>query len=99
MGNYYNSSYGAGIEGFMNWANISVNGWLASGFLAMIWIIFVYVGSKSEWKMSGVVSYASLVVLLSAMVIQLFTIVNEIVIFASIFTLGVGVLWGIIEGR
>jgi len=36
---YYNAiTDGIGIEGFLNWANLTVDGWMASMFLFFIWL-------------------------------------------------------------
>jgi len=48
---YYNlSEHGPGMEGFVNYANVLVNGWLSILFILFIWLATIYVGSKSEWK-------------------------------------------------
>ena len=95
---YFNASiHGTGFEGFVNYANILVDGWLASLFLLFVWIASVYVGSKSEWNMSSNVAFSFFLTLIGAMILRTFTIVNEIVIFIIIFGLGGSVLWSIIE--
>jgi len=95
---YYNvTAHGTGIEGFMNYANVLVDGWMATGFILFIWLSSVYVGSKSEWKLSGVMAFSFFLCLISAMILRLFTIVNETVIFICIFGLGISIFWMVIE--
>ena len=97
---YYNATaHGLGIEGFMNYANVLVDGWMATAFLVFIWLASIYVGSKSEWKMSNVVAFSFFITFISAMIMRLFTIVNEIAIFASVFGLGISIFWMVTEGR
>lgn len=97
---YYDATtHGFGIEGFMNYANVLVDGWMAVMFITFIWLATVFVGSKSEWKLSGVLSFSFLLCLVSSMILRLFTIVNELVIFVCIFGLGASIFWMVIEGR
>ena len=95
---YYNATaHGTGIEGFLNYANVLVDGWFATMFIVFIWLSSVYVGSKSDWKLSGVMSFSFFLCLVSAMIMRLFTIVNETVIFVCIFGLGVSIFLMVIE--
>jgi len=95
---YYNlSEHGPGMEGFVNYANVLVNGWLSILFILFIWLATIYVGSKSEWKMSGVMSFAFLLCLISSAILSLFTVVNEILVFIIIFGLGASIFWMVIE--
>jgi len=97
---YYNvTTHGTGIEGFMNYANVLVDGWMATAFIVFIWLSTVYVGGKSEWKMSGVMAFSFFLCLITSMIIRLFTIVNELVIFVCIFGLGASVFWMVIERK
>jgi len=95
---YYNAiTDGIGIEGFLNWANLTVDGWMASMFLFFIWLSFVYVGSKSEWKLSGVMAFSFFVCLLAAMIFKVFTTVNLVAIFVIIFGLAASIFWAVIS--
>ena len=95
---YYNvTADGPGIEGFMNYANTLVNGWMATSFIVFIWLSSIYIGSKSEWKLSGVMAFSFFLSLISAMIMRLFTIVNQTVIFVCIFGLGISIFWMVIE--
>lgn len=95
---YYNvTAHGMGIEGFMNYTNTLVGGWMATMFIAFIWLSVVFVGGKSEWKLSGVMAFDFLLCLIASMILRLFTIVNELVIFVCIFGLGASIFWMVIE--
>jgi hypothetical protein len=94
---YFNNSYGLGLEGFINYINIAVEGWLVNAFLAFAFIASVLVLSKSEWKMPGIVAFSSFVCLILAMIFKLFTMVNDYVIFFLVTLLAISVLWGILS--
>lgn len=94
---YYNSSYGLGVEGFMNYGNTLVDGWMVNGFLLVIFGIIAYVMNKGEWKIPTIMAFASLVTLLTAIIFKLFTDVSEMIIFLLIFVLGASVLWSILS--
>lgn len=89
---YYNvTAHGTGIEGFMNYANVLVDGWMVTMFITFIWLSIVFVGSKSEWKLSGIMAFDFLLCLIAAMILRLFTVVNELIIFVCIFGLGASI--------
>jgi len=88
---------GIGIEGFLNWANLSVDGWMANAFLFFVWMSFVYVGSKSEWKLSNVMAFSFFTCLITSMILSIFTTVNLVAIFVIIFGLAGSVLWAVFE--
>jgi len=93
---YYNpATDGLGIEGFINWANLSVDGWLATGFLFFIWMAFVYVGGKSEFKTPSVMAFSFFTCLIASMIFSIFTTVNLIAIFVIIFGLAGSILWSV----
>ena len=97
---YYNvSSHGTGIEGFMNYANVLVDGWMATAFITFIWLITLYVGSKSEWEIKSVLAFSFFLSLITIMILRLFTIVNEVLIFVCIFGLGVSVFLMVIDKK
>jgi hypothetical protein len=97
---YFNPQvHGLGLEGFLNYANTLVNGWFVNLFLAIIWIVTVYTLSKSEWKMSGIVSFAFFITFMSAMIMRLFTQVSEFIIFGLAVGLAASVFWAIITGK
>jgi hypothetical protein len=97
---YYNPAVdGRGLEGLLNYANTLTNSWFANAFLAMVFIISVYVGGKSEWKMHTVVSFACLISLISSIIMKLFMNVNEYIIFLFAIGLGVSIFRGIISSE
>jgi len=97
---YYNiTAHGPGIEGFMNYANVLVEGWMATAFVVFIWLITMYVGSKSEWNIKSVLAFSFFISLVTIMIIRLFTVVNEILVFVCIFGLGLSVFLMIIDKR
>jgi len=97
MTDYYNITYGPGIEGFMNWANGAVEGWLASGFLFFIYLASFFVLSKSNYKGSAISAFSFLIVFLAMMVMKLFLVINPITTYAIIFGLGVSIAWMVLE--
>ena len=97
---YYNATaHGLGFEGFVNYTNLLVDGWMSTFFLAFIWLATLFVGNKSEWRMSSTLSFSFLLCLVSAMILGLFTIINEVVIFTIVFGLGASIFWMVIEKK
>lgn len=96
---YYNSSYGNGLEGFMNYANILVDGWFVNGFIFAMFVIMTYVMSKSDWRMPGVLSFSFFTCMITAWIFRLFTVVNETLIFALAFGLGLSIVWAVIDRK
>lgn len=97
MGDYYNISYGQGFEGFLNWANGTTEGWLASAFLFFIYFASLFVLNKSTFKSSANSTFSFSIVLLAMMILKLFMNVNEIVTYVIIFGLGISIAWMVIE--
>ncbi len=97
MGDYYNISYGQGFEGFLNWANGTVEGWLASAFLFFIYFASLFVLNKSNFKSSANSTFAFLIVFLSSMIMKLFMTINDITNYIIIFGLGISIAWMVIE--
>ena len=95
----FNSTYGNGFEGLLNYSNELVGGMFVNAFLFVVFVITTYVLSKSEWKMSAVLSFSFFVCLLIAMIFKLFTTVAEAVIFILIIGLAGSVLWSIISAK
>lgn len=95
---YYNiTEYGQGMEGFLNYANLLVDTWFVNAFLMFVFIVSVYVLSKSEWKLPGVVSFSFFICLITSFIFRLFTVVNPLIIFILIAGLGVSIAWAIIS--
>lgn len=96
---YYNASYGNGLEGFMNYANLLVDGWMVNAFLFFVFTISVYVLNKSEWKTSGVVSFSFFMCFITALIFRLFTVVNEMTMFIIIIGLAGSIFWSILNDK
>lgn len=95
---YFNNSFGRGMEGLINYVNVGLfEGWMIIIFLAVLWVIGVRVGSKSEWKMSNVIAYVSLTCLLLSWIASLFTVVNELAIYIFAILTATGVVWSLFE--
>jgi len=90
---------GSGIEGLFNWSNTYTDGWFSLSFLVMVWIVSTYVLSKSEWKMSNVLTFTSLLTFLLAVIMGLFTAVNGYLIFFSSIVFIVALAWSIIDRK
>jgi lysylphosphatidylglycerol synthetase-like protein (DUF2156 family) len=81
---YYNASVdGTGFEGILHYSNSLVDGWLATCFLAFIWIAAVFVMSKGEWKLSNCIGFASLLVFIIGMIFSLFMDVSNYILYIS----------------
>jgi len=97
---YYTPSVdGIGIEGVLNYTNNLVGGFMSIAFLSAIWIIMIYVLSKSEWKLSSIVSYSTFTVLILSWITKLFMVVSEKFIFALALILALSIVWSILEAN
>lgn len=96
---YFNTSFGLGLEGFLNYSNSLTDGWFANAFLAMIWIVIVYTLGKSEWKVAGSVSFAFFVTFIAAMIMKLFMNVSEYTIFLIVIGLAGSIFWSFVTEK
>lgn len=94
---FFNESYGVGFEGIINWGNTITDGWLANAFIAFIFIVTTLVLSKSEWKMSGALTFACFLTFITSLIMSLFLQINPYIMFLSIIGMAVGVFIGIIN--
>ena len=94
---YYNASFGNGLEGFINWANAYSSNMMTNLFLIMVWIVSTYVLSKSEWKMSNVVAFTSLLIFMLSLIARLFVQIHQALIFVSSIAFAIGLVWSIID--
>jgi hypothetical protein len=96
---YMNTSeYGVGLEGFINYANMELTGgWMISAFLLIFYGLSIYVFSKSEWKLGGIVAFSSFLFFIIGMIAQIFTTVNQMVIFIFFVGILVGMVMTFIE--
>jgi riboflavin transporter FmnP len=97
---YYNSSYGLGFEGIVNYANILTNYWFVPFFLAFVLFALITTFSKDrQFPMSAIIAFSLVIVMMAAFVFKLVTVVNESVIYIIIAGLGIAVAWGIWQAR
>jgi len=95
---YYNiTSDGQGFEGILHYVGDLTNGWFSLTFLSAIFIIMVYVMSKSEWKMPGIIAFASFTTMILAWIMKLFMTVNDSFIFGLAILLAGSVTWSILS--
>lgn len=88
---------GRGAEGLISYANRLTDNWMISAFLLLFYALSIYVFSKSEWKLGGVVAYTSFMFFLLGMIAQIFTTVNQMVIFIFFIGILVGIVMTFIE--
>ena len=86
------SEHGEGMEGLINWVNVSSGNWFIPLFLVVFYILSIYVASKSEYKLGGWVLLLSLAFFILAMILQTVTQFNQMVIFAF----GIGIIVGVV---
>ena len=94
---YYNVSYGQGIEGFLNYTNGVMDNLLIPIFLFVFYGLSIYVFSKSEWKLGGVIAWTSFSFFILSMIAQTFVTFKQIVIFTFFVGIIVGVVMSYIE--
>lgn len=94
---YYNNSYGIGLGGFLNYTNSLVDGWMANLFIIFIFIASIITLSKSEWSMPGISAFSFFLCLITAMMLNLFLVVNNLVMFILGLGLAVSIAWGILS--
>ena len=92
---FYNSSFGPGIEGVINYCNTITDGWFSNLFLIFIFIVSTYSLSKSEWKMNSALTFSFFLVFLSAMIMRVFMQINALIIYVAIIGLAITVFAGI----
>ena len=99
---YYNSSFGTGFEGIVNYSNLLTDLWMVPIFLIFVFIAIVGTLSKREDKqfpVSAIVSYALLAVLIAAIIFKLMTSVPEYIIYMVVVSLGIAIAWGVWQTR
>lgn len=95
----YNLTYGTGLEGLINYSNLLVDGWFALLFLLFVWVASVYVLSKSEWKLPGVMAFSSALTLFLAWILRTITIVGDRwILLLALATAGF-TAWAVLENR
>lgn len=95
---YINSSLdGFGVEGLVSYANRLTDNWMISIFLLVFYCLSLYVFSKSEWRLGGIVAFTSFFWFLVGMIAQVFTTVNQLIIFIFFVGILVGIVMTFIE--
>jgi hypothetical protein len=90
---YYNTTtYGNGLEGVVNYANLSVSNFLIPAFLVVMYGISIYVFSRSNYNLGGGIFFISFVFFLMSIIAQIFTLFSQLFVFIFF----VGMLIGII---
>lgn len=95
---FYDASVdGVGIEGFLNWANYSLDYWLIPAFLLTFYSLAIYLATKNEYKLGGQIIFISLVFFILGMIAQAYTQFNQLVMFLFVIGMLVGVVMSFIE--
>ena len=96
---YFNaSSDGYGLEGLFKYTNNTVtDNWLMPVFLLVMYGVSIYVSSKSEWQLGGVIFFASLLFAVLGMIAQTFVQFNQLVMFGFILGMVVGIVVTFVE--
>ena len=95
---YFNSSNsGSGIEGAVNYVNSLTNYWMISIFLVVLYILSIYVMSRSEWKLGGSIAWISFIFFIIGWIVQTFTQINQLIIFIFFVGIIVGIVMSFIE--
>jgi hypothetical protein len=55
---------------FFHYANSIVDGWFSNLFIGFLWIVIAYTLSKSEWKMSNVMSFTFFLTFILAIILK-----------------------------
>jgi hypothetical protein len=77
---------GQGIEGFINWANTSVDNLLIPLFLIVFYSLGIFFITKNDWKTGGQLMLLSLVFVILGAIGQTITSFDQLAIF--IFAIG-----------
>ena len=95
---YFNAStYGEGLEGTVNYANQTVNNLMVPAFLIALYVLSLFVWSKSEYKMGAGVAFISLVFFIVSIVLQTVTAFNQIFIFIFFIGILVGIVLAFVD--
>jgi len=96
---YYNLSYGTGLEGVTNYANELVDGLMGVTFIVSMYVVMIYVLSKSEWKMSANIVFTSFVCLMLTWFLSLFISIPEKFVYIQAILLAGSVIWSVIDNQ
>lgn len=95
---YYNASTsGNGLEGLLNWTQVSSGNVFFSLFLFVFYGVLIYVSTKNEYKIGGQILFLSFLFFILSMLAQAFTEINQIIIFIFAIGMLVGVVLSFVE--
>ena len=95
---YFNASAdGQGLEGFINWANYSMDYFLIPAFLAVLNVLAVYLATKNEYKVGGQLILFGILFFIVGMIAQTFTDFNQLIMFLFGLEVAVGVVISYVE--
>jgi hypothetical protein len=95
---YLNASAdGYGMEGFLNYTNKLTDFAFLPIFMLVFYFLGIYVWSKSEWKLGGGIAFISLIFFMLSWIAQIFTTMNQLVIFIFFIGIIVGIVMSTIE--
>lgn len=92
-----NTLSGYGVEGLIDYSNRLTGGWMISLFLLIFYSLSIFVFSKSEWKLGGIVAFSSFLFFILSIIAQIFTTVHQMVIFIFFVGILVGIVMSFIE--
>lgn len=96
---YYNTSFGTGFEGVLNYTNELVDGMLGVVFIASLFVIMMYVLSKSEWRMSASLVFTSFICMLLSWILSLMIAFNEYYLYAITIIFAGSVIYAVIDNQ
>lgn len=97
---FFNESvYGNGMEGFINYANLLVDGVLATFFMIALFIVMFGILYRSKFRVGVCIMYTSFMCFILTMTLKLFTTVNELLIIAFGVGIGIGVIISYMEKK
>jgi hypothetical protein len=95
---YFNATIdGKGAEGFLSYSNRLTDNWMMAIFLLILYGLSIYVWSKSEWKIGGGVAWISFSFFILSWLVQIFTPINQMIIFIFFVGMIAGIIMSFIE--
>lgn len=91
------TTQGEGLEGFINFANISMEFSVLPIFLIVFYSLAIYLATKNEYKIGGQVTWISLLFFILGMIAQTYTQFNQLVIFIFAMGFGIGLVLSYVE--
>ena len=97
---YYNATeHGFGLEGIINYTNTLIDGMLGISFISVLFVIMMFVLSKSDWKTSANLVYTSFVCMLLSWTLSLFIEMNELFLYALTLIFAGSIIFSIIDNQ